>query len=355
MLLCLLRSFFRLLADKQPRHDAQCHRDQHVRQRVADRNVDAHEQAVHDETDHPDDQVAPVEGFLRSVALEDEEIRDLHRDHRRKNGADEVQEVGDVIHGEQDRADRTDHGHADADPAAVQLLRDGLAGNAGRVRIEERGCYRGKYDDQKSDNTEAGLHHDLRDVRLRRKDGGAHADHVHPAADDAVDDRADRRCTHRLFRVAGVIADQRKPRQRHGNRQFHSRAEGQSVVGNLMHDAVAEDNEAQDHGQDEQRRHGHRVHLAQVLDADEDPQDDQAADHKAPHPFDLLAPDPAGSARAVVDHDGRPAHQLNDVEDGEQQAALRAEAHLRDLHRTLADFAADQTGEEQHDAADHMA
>ena len=62
-----------------------------------------------------------------------------------------------------------------------------------------------------------------------------------------------------------------------------------------------------------------------------------------------------GGQRAVVDHNGGPAHQLQNVEAGKEQAALLTEAHLHRFHGALAHAAADEAGQEEQGAADDVA
>ena len=88
-----------------------------------------------------------------------------------------------------------------------------------------------------------------------------------------------------LFRFAGIVADQRQPRQRHRDGQLHRRAEGHDLAEVADDGGVAaeEDYLAQNERQHKQRRHGDLVDPAEVGDTDDDPHNDQRADHKAPH------------------------------------------------------------------------
>ena len=63
----------------------------------------------------------------------------------------------------------------------------------------------------------------------------------------------------------------------------------------------------------------------------------------------------ADGQRAVIDHDGRPAHQLENVQESEQQPALLAEAHFHGFHGAAAGAAADQSRKEHHGAANDVA
>ena len=65
--------------------------------------------------------------------------------------------------------------------------------------------------------------------------------------------------------------------------------------------------------------------------------------------------DTADGQRAVIDHDGGPAHQLQNIQQGKQQAALLAEAHFHRLHGAAASAAADQARQQHHGAADNVA
>ncbi len=336
------------------RDQAQEHRAGHVGQRVADRDVHGHEHAVEHEAQHPDDGVAHIELTARAAASEQEEVRDLDGDHRREHRADQVQEVRDVVHREADGADRADDGHDERGVLAVDLLRQGLGGDAGAVRIEERRRDGREDEDEQRGHAEAGLDHDERDVALAGEDGGAHADDVHPAAHDAVGQRARERGGEGLFGLARVVGDERQPRQRHGHGQLDRCAEAQAVVRRGDGRAAAEHHHAQHDREDEQRRHGDLVDPAEVLDADGDPHHDEPADDETPHPLADAEHGVRGQC-AVIDHDGRPADELQHVERGEKQAADAAEAQLDRAHGAAAGAAADEAREEEHRTANDMA
>ena len=58
---------------------------------------------------------------------------------------------------------------------------------------------------------------------------------------------------------------------------------------------------------------------------------------------------------SVVNHDRGPAHQLEDVQDGEQKPAPLAEAHLHGLHGAPSAPPADEARQEEQGTADYMA
>ena len=65
--------------------------------------------------------------------------------------------------------------------------------------------------------------------------------------------------------------------------------------------------------------------------------------------------DAADGQGPVIDHDGGPAHQLKDVQKGEQQTSFLAEAHFHSLHGAAAGAAADEARQKHHGAADDVA
>ena len=91
-----------------------------------------------------------------------------------------------------------------------------------------------------------------------------------------------------------------------------------------------------------------------IFDADGDPQHDQPADDQTPYPF-ADAEHGVRGERAVIDHDRRPADELQHVERREKQAADAAEAQLDRAHGAEAGAAADESGEEKHRTADDVA
>ena len=343
-----------LVGDELVRDHTQKHRGGHIGQRVADRDVHIHEHAVEREAQHPDDGVAHVQLSARTAAVQQEKVRDLDGDHRREHRTDEVEEVRDVVHREADGADCADDGHDERGILAVDLLRQRLGRDAGAVRIEEGRRDGRKDEDEQRDHAEAGLDHDQRDVALAGEDGGAHADEIHPAAHDAVGQRARERGGKGLFGLARIVGDERQPRQRHGHGELDRCAEAQAAVGLRDGRAAAKNDHAQHDRENEQRGHGNLVDPAEVLDADGDPQHDQPADDQTPHPF-ADAEHGVRGERAVIDHDGRPADELQHVERGEKQAADAAEAQLDRAHGAAAGAAADEAREEEHRAADDMA
>ena len=64
--------------------------------------------------------------------------------------------------------------------------------------------------------------------------------------------------------------------------------------------------------------------------------------------------DAADGQGPVIDHDGGPAHQLKDVQKGEQQTSFLAEAHFHSLHGAAAGAAADETRQKHHGAANDV-
>ena len=172
-------------------------------------------------------------------------IRDLHRDHGCKHRADQIQEAGDIIHGEQNGPRSADDRHRNGGLFPVQFLGEGLGGNTGRPGIQEGSGDSGEHQDHQSGNAETGLHHDNGNVILPGKDRRAHTDDIHPAGHQSVHQNADPGGLHRLFRLAGVVADEGQPTQRHGHRQLHRRTEGHGLAGGRHSAAGEEDHLAQ--------------------------------------------------------------------------------------------------------------
>ena len=67
-----------------------------------------------------------------------------------------------------------------------------------------------------------------------------------------------------------------------------------------------------------------------------------------------IAKNAADGQCTVIDHDGRPADELQNVQERKQQAALLAEAHFYGLHSAAARAPADEAREQHHGAADDM-
>ena len=277
----------------------------------------------------------------------------MNGDHGCKYRADEVQEIGNIPKGQEDRPQCTDDRNGNGDPLAADFGREGFTGNTCGIGIEEGGGNGGKDDDEEACHTETCLDHDLGNIGLPCKDSRAHTDHIHPAANYAVGHGADGRGLDGLLRLAGIVADEGQPREGHGNRQLHGSAEGHALAGDVQAAAVTEDHKAENDGQDEQRTHGDGVDLAQVLDADHDPKDDQSTDDETPHPV-ADGENAVDRQCAVVDHNARPAHKLEDIQHREKQCSLAAKAHFHRFHGAFAYFAANEPREEQHGTADDM-
>ena len=110
---------------------------------------------------------------------------------------------------------------------------------------------------------------------------------------------------------------------------------------------------AQDKGEDEKRSHGDYVDFPQVLDPNQDPYQDQAADDQAPAP--PASPIDASCRKgAVVYHDGSPPHQLKHIKQDKQKAAPFPKTHFHGFHCALSRISANQAGQEQKGAANHM-
>ena len=102
-----------------------------------------------------------------------------------------------------------------------------------------------------------------------------------------------------------------------------------------------------------QSSHRNFVDPAQIGHADGDPHDNQRTDDKAPDPA-ANRKNAADGQCTVIDHDGRPADELQNVQERKQQAALLAEAHFYGLHSAAARAPADEARQQHHGAADDM-
>ena len=80
------------------------------------------------------------------------------------------------------------------------------------------------------------------------------------------------------------------------------------------------DDGAEEHGEQEQPRHGDGVHALDTQNPDADPRDDEHADHEAPDPAPSVH-DAARRERTVIDHDARPADELQNVQRGKEHPA----------------------------------
>ena len=275
---------------------------------------------------------------------------DLSTEHR----ADEIEKPGDVVHGEQNGSHNTHNSNSDGRLFPVQPAGQGLGRDTGGPGIQECSSDGGKDQDDQGGHAQARLYHDNGDVILPGEHGGPHADDIHPAGHQAIDDDADPGGPGGLLGLAGVVADEGQPAQGHGHRQLHRCAEGHGLPGGGDGTAGEEDDLAQHQGEQEQGRHGQLVDPAQVGDAHGDPQDDEGPDDQTPHPAARIE-DAADGQGPVIDHDGRPAHQLQHIQQGEQQPAPLAEAHFHRLHGGAAGAPADQARQQHHGAADDVA
>ena len=79
----------------------------------------------------------------------------------------------------------------------------------------------------------------------------------------------------------------------------------------------------------------------------------RSPDNETPYPASGRE-DPVCGECTVIDHDGGPTDELQDIQDGEQQSALAAKAGFCRFHGTFPTGSADDTGEKEHDTADDM-
>ena len=237
-----------------------------------------------------------------------------------------------------------------------QLRENRFRRNTCGVRIQESSRHSGEDHDQKRRDPQPCFYHDHRDIRLSRIDRRAHADDVHPAAHQPVDDHTGGSRLHRLFRLSCIITDHGQPGERHCHGEFYRRAEAHRLTAQISRRAgiSKEDDPAQQDRKHKKRSHGDCIEFSQICHTHGDPQDDQCADHNAPHPCAGIE-GTVRSQSAVIDHDRCPAHELEHIQDREQEPAFLAEAHLYSLHGALSHLPADQPREEHHQAADHMA
>ena len=199
------------------------------------------------------------------------------------------------------------------------------------------------------------MEHDLRDVRLAREDCRAHADEIHPRADESVDNGADGGSCGGLLRLARIVRDERQPREGHCNRQLkrHRKAHCLARRSFRRRARAAHDDGAEEHGEEKEGCHRDGVHTLDAQDTDANPDDDERADHETPDPM-RYRHNTARRKRTVIDHDTRPANELQDVQRSKEESPPRAERHLDRLHRTAPRPRTDQPREEEQRAADHV-
>ena len=287
------------------------------------------------------------------ISVQDEKVRDHDSDHGCKDRSDQIEEVREIIHGQCDRADNTDHSGGNGDLFAVDLFGEQLTGDTCGISVQESCCDCGEDDDDQSHNTEACRQHDLGDIAGTGENGRAHSDDIHPAAHNAVDHGGPGGCRQRLLCLSRVVTDQGQPGQGHGDVEFDRRTEGQPSFCLRRQISVFEDDKGQDDSEDEEQAHGNHIDLSQALDSDHQPDNDQAADHQGPDPF-AAGQCSVGRQRSVIDHDGGPADQLQNIQDGKQESTLAAKAERDRLHGAHALFAAHISCQEEEKASDHM-
>ena len=198
------------------------------------------------------------------------------------------------------------------------------------------------------------MEHDLRDVRLSCKDRRAHADEVHPAADQPIDNCADSGGSSRLLRLTRIVRDERQPRERHSNRQLerHCKAHRLSCARGCCAAALHNDR-AKKHREEEEAHHCSSIHAFDAQDSNADPDNDEHTDDRAPEPVSRMHRSICRK-RTVIDHDARPSDELQDVQCGKQQPAPCTERHLNRLHRTSPRACPDKSRKEEQDTADGM-
>ena len=221
-----------------------------------------------------------------------------------------------------------------ADPLAREPLRQALRGDARAPGVQEGGRHRGEDEDDERRDAEAGLHHDEGDVALAGVDGRAHADHVHPAGDEAVGQGARRRGGEGLFGLAGVVAHRaaarkaasprpappprrsssppRRPRRPPASPSKKMTLQSTSVRMKSAAMAILFT----------RPRFVMPMSIHRRMSA-------PMTRHQTQAP---VVKDAVRGQGPVVDHDGRPAHQLEDVQKRKEQPALLAEGHLHRLH-----------------------
>ena len=296
-----------------------------------------------------------MDGAPRRILAQDEVACNLHGNHRREDRSDDVEEARDVIHRIEGRRNRAEDGDTNADGTPRDAAHDALARDTRRVRVEVGGRDGGEDDDAEPRNTKPRVEHDLRDIRLTRENCRAHADEVHPAANQPVDNRTDGGRGDGLLRLARIVRDERQPRERHCNRQLecHRKAHRLARSGALRRARAAHEDGAEEHGEEEECRHRNGVHALDAQDANTNPYNNQSADYETPDPMRQLH-HTARRERAVIDHDARPADELQHVQCRKEQPPARAERHLDRLHCTAPRPRTDQPCEKEQRTADDV-
>ena len=233
-------------------------------------------------------------------------------------------------------------------------MHDALARHTRRVRVEIRRRHRREHDDAEPRRAEPCVQHDLRDVGRPREDRRAHPDEIHPAAHEPVDHGAHRSRRHGTLRRARIVADERQPRERHRDRELERHGKAHRLPRRrCRHPARAHNRHAQENRQQKQPRHRDRIHRTDAQEADANPKDDERADANAPRGMSRIH-DAARRKRPVIDHDRRPAHELEHVEHSKEHPPAPAERHLHRLHRAPPRTRTNHAREEQQETADDV-
>ena len=166
-----------------------------------------HQNPVEDKPACPDHQVGDVEPYRSKIIFQNKRIGDLDRNHRCEHGTNEIQEIGNIVHGVHDGCDRTDHRNRDGCPFLLNCPGYYRAGYTGGKSVQKRGGNRGENDNEQPCSTQPRFDHNHRDIVCTGKKRRSHSDDIHEAADHTVDQCARKSCLKWLFRLSRIIAD----------------------------------------------------------------------------------------------------------------------------------------------------
>ena len=82
-------------------------------------------------------------------------IHDLDGDHGSEHGTDQIQKIGDIIHGKHHGRRGTYDRNSHSRPLFLDLLGNGHTGYPRGIRVQEGGCHCGKYNDEQARQSQA--------------------------------------------------------------------------------------------------------------------------------------------------------------------------------------------------------
>lgn len=136
-------------------YQAQAHGSRHVGERAAHRRIHMHKDSVDHKPRKPYDQIGNAKGFPFVILFYEKVIHDLDGDHGSEHGTDQIQKIGDIIHGKHHGRRGTYDRNSHSRPLFLDLLGNGHTGYPRGIRVQEGGCHRGKYNDEQARQSQA--------------------------------------------------------------------------------------------------------------------------------------------------------------------------------------------------------